>query len=352
MRIGTREVGPGHPVYIIAEVGVNHDGSVDRALELVDAAAEAGADAIKMQYFEADRLMSRAAKLAAYQKAAGERDPVEMLRRLEMPLDAMARVVDRAHARNIHAIVTVFSVELVEAAQTVAWDAYKSASPDIIHRPLLEAMAATGQPLIVSTGASTEEEILRAREWLGASAREHRLAFLQCVSSYPTRDEEASLGGIAALAQLDIGVIGYSDHTTRVDTGHFAVTLGACILEKHLTYDRGAQGPDHTASLDPTQFAEYCALVRASRGMPEPGAALIGPRTKRLLPCEQDVRTVSRQSIVAAKDIAPGVRITREMVTFKRPGTGIEPFRLGDVLNRTAVRTIARDTLLVPEDLR
>jgi len=352
MNIGTREIGSGKPVYIIAELGVNHDGSVERALDLVDAAAEAGADAIKLQYFEADRLMSRAAKLAAYQKAAGESDPIEMLRRLELSLDGMARIIERAHGRNIHAIVTVFSVELVEAAQTFAWDAYKSASPDIIHRPLLEAMAATGKPLIVSTGASTEEEILRAREWLGASARERRLAFLQCVSSYPTRDEDASLGGIAALARLDIGGIGYSDHTTRVDTGHFAVALGASILEKHLTSDRAAQGPDHSASLDAGGFATYCSMARRRDRASAAEIDLIGPREKRVLDCETDVRTVSRQSVVATADIPKGTRITREMLTFKRPGIGIAPFRVGEVLDRTAARAIAGDTLISPEDLR
>ncbi|MEZ6163705.1 MAG: N-acetylneuraminate synthase family protein [Phycisphaerales bacterium] len=137
MNIGNRQIGLDHPPYIIAEIGVNHDGQVDRALSLTDAAADAGADAVKLQFFRTDLLMSKAAKLAAYQKNAGETDPIEMLRRLELSLSDLARVVDRAHQLGIHAIVTVFSTQLVEVAR---WDAYKTASPDIVNRPLLEAV--------------------------------------------------------------------------------------------------------------------------------------------------------------------------------------------------------------------
>lgn len=352
MRIGTREIGEGHPVYIIAEIGVNHDGSIDRALELVDAAADAGADAVKTQYFRADALMSRAAKLAAYQKAAGESDPIEMLRRLELSLDDMARIIDRAHARNLHAIVTVFSLEHVHAAAELPWDAFKSASPDVINWPLLRAIAATEKPLIVSTGAATEAEVLRAREWLSGAAREDRVAFLHCVSSYPTSEDNATLGGITRLAELGIGAVGYSDHTARSEMGAWACECSARILEKHLTHDRSAAGPDHAASLDPAQFAEYCAMARGLQPTPaRPSADIVGPIAKRVLPCEQDVRSLSRQSIVGVRDIATGASITRDMLTFKRPGKGIEPRHLDRVIGRRAKRNIEADMPITEEDL-
>ena len=344
MQIAQRPISDRQPPYIIAEIGVNHDGSPERALELVDLAADAGADAVKTQWFRADMLMSAASGLAAYQRDAGERDPRDMLRRLELDAPAMQRIVRRARERSLHAIVTVFSVELVGEAQRLGWDAYKTASPDIVHKPLIDRLVETGQPLILSTGASTIEEVSRAIEWLGAARS--RAAVLQCVSSYPTHDEDAAMAGIGAIARVFDGPVGYSDHTTRVDAGACAVRAGACVLEKHLTYDRGARGPDHSASLDGAGFAQYVRLARASAPeAPAPHAE------KRVLECERDVRRVSRQSIVARERIDPGTPITRALLTFKRPGTGLEPWRLPGVLGRTAARRIEADTPITEGDL-
>lgn len=383
MRIGDRPIGLDHPPYIIAEIGVNHDGAVSRALELTDAAAEAGADAVKLQYFETDRLMSRAAKLAAYQKAAGETDPVAMLRRLELTLDEMAMVVERAHARGIHAIVTVFSTELVGPAETLPWDAYKTASPDLVNRPLLEALAATGKPMIVSTGASTLDEVVRAVGWL-ESARD-RLAVLQCVSSYPA--PEAAYEGIMAIASATHLPTGYSDHLLRKDQASLPVAAGACILEKHITDDRTRPGPDHRASILIGQMAKYISSARsglsgrawverasqarrtrldeesgrfwaAEQGDVNRFAAhlafvVAGFRPAKLvLDCERDVRTVSRQSVVSVGPIPAGTTITRDRLTIKRPGTGILAYRLDEVVGRTAARDIEADFPIFERDLR
>ena len=383
MNIGGRGIGPNHPPYIIAEIGVNHDGQVDRALELTDAAADAGADAVKLQYFRTDLLMSRAAKLAAYQKSAGETEPVEMLRRLELDLDAMAQVVERAHARGTHAIVTPFSVELVDELEQLGWDAFKMASPDIVHRPLLERIAATGRPMIVSTGASTMEEVERAVGWL-ESARD-RLSLLQCVSSYPT--PTSGLGGIRVLRDTTGLPVGYSDHTPDRDTGRGAVALGACILEKHVTYDKHASGPDHESSLWVAALKGYIRLAHEAvelrehadravadglAGQPyrrvkmysndrwapktDPGwygvlAAGMNPIEKRVLDCERDVREVSRQSIVTTRTLEPGHTITRDDLTFKRPGIGFEPWRLDEVIGRTTARAVEGDVPITAGDL-
>lgn len=352
MLIGDRVVSPRHPPYIIAELGVNHDGSVDRALELTRAAAAAGADAVKLQLFETDRLMSSAAKLAAYQKAAGEKDPVSMLRRLEMGIDDMARVVGLAHSLGIQAIVTVFSVELVEVAEKLAWDAYKTASPDIVHRPLLEELAKTGKPMIVSTGAAELSEVVRAVDWLNAARMRDRLALMQCVSSYPTPASLAELGGIAAIQGTTDVPVGYSDHTSSERMGRWAVLAGACLLEKHMTYDRAAIGPDHSASLDGPGMRRYVAAVREVMpgAAPEPvkwaddaGQGWSGPVVKRVLEIEQDVRTVSRQSIVTTRALRAGDVLRREDVTFKRPGTGMLPFRLAEVIGRGVAVDVAAD---------
>jgi sialic acid synthase SpsE len=339
--------------YIIAEIGVNHDGDPAKALALVDAAHRAGAHAVKLQLFETDRLMSRAARLAAYQRDAGATDPFSMLRALEMSIDQMAPIVERAHDRGLHAIVTPFSPGLVEVAQHLPWDAYKTSSTDIINKPLIDNLVATGKPLIVSAGASTMEEIRRAADWLG-DARS-RSAVLHCVSSYPTADADASLGAITALRDAGLGVdaIGYSDHSPREDTGALAAALGAEILEKHFTADRGAPGPDHSASLDPDGFTRYTGACASA--LPDPSdpafPELIGPAEKRVLDCEADVRTVSRQSLVLTRPVRAGETIPREALTTKRPGTGLEPFRLDDTAGRTAARDIEADTPLTEDDL-
>ncbi len=347
MRIADREIGPGAPVYIIAELGVNHDGRVERAVELTDAAAEAGADAVKLQLFRTDLLLSRAARLAAYQRAAGESDPIAMLRRLELPADGMARVVDRAHHHGLHAIVTVFSTDLVAEAEALRFDAYKTASPDIVHRPLLDALGATGRPLIVSTGASTLDEVARALGWLRDVRR--RLALLQCVSAYPTPEERAELGGIPALREIFDGPVGYSDHTRAPDLARAAVLAGACLLEKHLTLDRAAPGPDHAASLEPLEFREYHDLAVAAHGA-GPGSS-VPPARKQVLDIEADVRRLSRQSLTTRRDLPAGHRLTRDDLTIKRPGTGLEPWRLDEIIGRQTSRALEADVPLAEGDV-
>jgi N-acetylneuraminate synthase/N,N'-diacetyllegionaminate synthase len=340
MRLGSRHLGPDHEPLIIAEIGVNHDGSADRAAELVRAAAAAGADAVKFQFFRADLLVSRAAALAAYQVTGGACDARALLRPLELSIDDLGRLADLAHSLSLRAILTVFSVPLVDAAERAAWDAYKTASPDIIHRPLIDALRRTGRPLILSTGGATIEEIERAMVWVEG----HPHALMQCVSAYPAPDEAASLGGIGLLARLTDQPVGYSDHTQAVDAGALAVAAGACILEKHLTLDRGAAGPDHAASLEPPDFAEYVRLARRAWRM-HAGSA------KHVLPIEEDVRRVSRQSITAVRDLPPGHVIAAGDLAFKRPGGGIEPWRHDEIIGRTLVRPVAADTPMTDADV-
>ncbi|MFZ4573728.1 MAG: N-acetylneuraminate synthase family protein [Phycisphaerales bacterium] len=345
MKIGTRTLTTGKP-FIIAEIGVNHDGDPARALALTRLAAASGADAVKFQHFRAEMLMSGASRLAAYQAAAGERDPLSMLRRLELSCESLAACVDLAHELGVLAMVSVFSVELVAESADIPWDAFKTASPDIIHRPLLEALARTGRPLVVSTGASTIEEIARAVEWLAPWRT--NLALLQCVSSYPTPPADAELGGIPSLRAEFPGIpIGYSDHTSLVETGALAAALGAQILEKHFTDNTAAPGPDHAASLDGAGFAEYCRAARAGTA-----AVVEVEPVKRVLAIERDVRTVSRQSIVAREPVRRGTLLSSADLTFKRPGTGLAPFEVERVVGRAAARDIEPDTPLTADDVQ
>lgn len=340
MKIRDRQIGPGHEPYIIAELGVNHDGSVDRALALVEVAGRCQADAIKLQWFDAGRLLSRAAQSAAYQAQAGAGDPRLLLEVLRLDGEQMARVLDRARELGLHGIVTVFSLEDVREVDRLPWDALKVASPDIINRPLIEALMATGKPLLLSTGAATSSEVEEAVGWLG----DHPHVLLQCVSAYPTPDDQASLAGRAALARVDPWALGYSDHTTATDTGALAIAAGACLLEKHVTYDQTAPGPDHAASLEAEAFAEYVRGARRAAGM-------LGPARKVVLEIERDVREVSRQSLTAAQALPAGHVLHREDLTIKRPGTGLPPARLERVLGRRLRRAVERDHPLSEEDL-
>lgn len=343
LRIGPHNIGWNENPFIIAEIGVNHDGSPAQALALVEAAARAGASAVKFQYFETHRLLSGASQLADYQRNSGETEPQTMLRRLELSLEALASASVRARQLGLAAIVTVFSVELVAGAQSLRWDAYKAASPDIVNHPLLAAMQGTGKPLIVSTGAATAEEIQCALADYGHAA-------LHCVSAYPTPEEKAQLGGIDALRRLidRLGrssvVVGYSDHTGALDTGALAVASGACILEKHLTYDRSATGPDHAASVDESGFTQYVRLAQRARRMR-------GEREVVVQAIEENVRTVSRQSLIAVRDLAAGRVIKADDLTIKRPGTGIGPKHLGAVIGRRMARNVSADEPITWKDL-
>lgn len=354
MKVNGREIGRDRRPYVIAEIGVNHDGDEDRAVKLTELAVEAGAEAVKYQLFSADALMSKAAKLAAYQKDAGESDPVAMLRRLELPAWSMTCAIAAARRVGVHAIVSVFSVEHVDLVAALEPDAIKVASPDVVNKPLLDAVMQTGLPMIVSTGAATLEEVLRAREWLARASG--RLAMLQCVSSYPTPPGVHGLGGMEdLLSRLDVPV-GYSDHTLSEEMGLHAVAAGACIVEKHFTDDRSRSGPDHTASLDPSGFTRYTKLARLARlgvsasDIHIPSLVPEAP-AKVVLPCEADVRLVSRQSLVAVRDMPAGHPIRENDLTVKRPGTGIEPWRLGEIIGRTTSRAVLADMPLAEEDL-
>ena len=340
MRIGERSIGRGHPPYVIAELGVNHDGERERALQLVDAARAAGADAVKVQWFEADRLLSRAARLARYQEAGGANDPFDMLRGLELDPPVIAEIVEHAGNAGLATIATLFSLDHVDAAVRCGFDAFKTASPDVVNRPLVEALMATGRPMFVSTGAATLAEVEAVSGWLGA----HDHVLMHCVSAYPTPDDMASLAGRAAMYRINRNALGYSDHTTAEDTGALAVAGGACVLEKHLTLDRTAAGPDHAMSLEPHGFERYVRLAHRAHRM-------LGAPNKAPLAIELDVREVSRQSVTARCELPAGHVIAPGELTLKRPGGGIVPSRLAETVGRRLARPVAANTPLHDEDL-
>ncbi|WP_428939215.1 N-acetylneuraminate synthase family protein [Fontivita pretiosa] len=337
LRIDGRLVGSRQRTLVIAEIGVNHDGSVQRALELVRHAANAGADAVKFQIFRASTLVHPSSGLAEYQKGrVSEDDPARMLRQYELSMEQLGTIVQAVRELRMTPLATPFSPEDVDTIEALKLPAIKIASPDLVNRLLLARAAGTGKPLIISTGAATMQEVEETVEWLG-QMRVH-FVLMHCVSSYPTPAYQAHLCWINELGKFQCPV-GYSDHTTELLAGALAVSAGACVIEKHLTYDRRAKGPDHSASADPVEFAEYVRLIRMAE-------AMRGAGSKHVLPIERDVRTVSRQSLVLARDVQPGQVLKISDLTVQRPGTGIAPADIAAAAGRAAKYALPRGTLL------
>jgi N,N'-diacetyllegionaminate synthase len=337
--IGTRPVGDQHPVLIVAEAGVNHDGSLAKALQLVDAAVDAGADVVKFQMFRAAELVTASAQTAAYQKASGARSQRELLERLELTLSDFERIAAHCRERAIEFLATPFGPHDVDRLVGLGVRALKIASTDLNNSPLLHRAADTGLPLIVSTGAATADEIgasvARLRQWGAAK----RLILLHCTSAYPAPLDTANLRAIGTLRRTYDVPCGLSDHTESRTIAGWAVAAGACVLEKHVTLDRSAAGPDHAMSLNAAQLAEYVAAARTAE-------AALGNGVLGMTAVEADVRTAARKSVVAAVRISAGTRLTPELLTIKRPAGGIEPDQFEALLGRHATADIPPDTVL------
>jgi N,N'-diacetyllegionaminate synthase len=339
VRIGDRLVGDGQPVLIVAEAGVNHDGSLPKALQLVDVAADAGADLVKFQVFRAGELTTASAAPADYQRISGGNGQREMLERLELTDGDFGRIVEHCRARGIGFLATPFSLPDVDRLVALGVQAIKIASTDLNNAPLLRRAADTGLPLIVSTGASLPEEIRAAVRRLRGWGAGERLILLHCVSGYPTPVEVANLRAVATLRRTYRVPSGFSDHTELTEIAGWAVAAGACVLEKHFTLDRRAHGPDHAMSLDPEELAAYVATARAAE-------VALGSGVLGMSALEADVRAAARQSVVAARDIPARTRLTAAMLTIKRPGGGIAPDQLDALPGRCAAVDIAADTVL------
>jgi N,N'-diacetyllegionaminate synthase len=336
IEIGGRSVGPGMPCYVIAEAGVNHDGDVDRALALVHAAKDAGADAVKFQLFRADDLATATAPKARYQtETTGAGEPqAEMLRALELPDEAYVRVAEEARAAGIDFLCTPYSERDADVLAPLV-PAFKVASAFIVEPLFLAHLAALGKPILLSTGMATLAEIHDAL----AIVRGADVILLQCTSEYPAPAADANLRVMEALEREFGVVVGFSDHTEGDAASIAAVALGACVLEKHFTLDRTLPGPDHRASLEP---AELAALVRQVREV----EAALGSAEKKPTAAEVENRGRMRRSLVAAVDIPAGTRLTAAHVALKRPGDGMPPRMFDDVVGASARADIPRDTQL------
>ncbi len=340
-----KEVGPGSPCLVIAEAGVNHNGVLHTALRLIDAAAEAGADAVKFQTFDATRLVTENAPKAEYQKKqTGTREShFEMLRRLQLDGDSHVQMIDHCRRRNIQFLSSPFDERSADLLNELGVSAFKIPSGEVTNLPLLKHIASFGKPIIMSTGMCRLGEVENALETLEATGN-RQLVLLHCVSNYPADPADVNLRAMQTLSASFHFPVGYSDHTMGNEVSWAAVAMGACIIEKHFTLDRHLPGPDHAASSEPAELGQ---LVRGIRTI----ESALGTGRKRPAICEESTAAVARKSLVAAVDLEPGMLLGEETIAIKRPGTGLPPIMKPHLLNRLVRRKVAAGSLLTLEDV-
>lgn len=346
LTIAGRAVGPGESPWVIAEIGANHNGDMKLARRIVDAAREAGADAVKFQSWSKDSLISRPeyARNTRYAKLDPSALTLEQaVEKYQLTPDQHREIAAYCGQQGITFFSSCFSEREVELLESLNVPVYKIASMDVNHLPLLDLVAATHKPVILSTGMATLAEIERALDRLrrgGAGP----VALLHCVSIYPCPPREVNLRNIPMLAQTFGVPVGFSDHTSGVAAPLAAVALGACILEKHFTVDKALEGWDHAISADPTELA---AIVRGSREVHE----ALGRSERVLGAAELEKRKAFRRRAVARRDLQRGSRLAAEDLEFKRPGTGIGPDEVTFVAGRTLRRDVAAEEELEWSDL-
>jgi len=333
-------VGTGRPCFVIAEAGVNHNGDPRLALDLVDIAADAGADAVKFQTFSADRLVTATAPKAAYQIETTGADESQhaMLAKLELSRDDHRALMRRCAERNIIFLSTPFDEEAADMLETLDVVAYKTPSGELTNLPYLRHVARFGKPMIVSTGMATLSEV-EAAVVAVRDAGCTDLALLHCVSSYPAEADTINLRAMATLERAFLAPVGYSDHSEGIEIALAAVALGACVVEKHYTTDRGLPGPDHRASLEP---AELSTMVRSIRTI----EAALGDGRKLPTAGEASTAAAARKSLVLSRDVAAGEKLTDDHLIAKRPGTGLAPNTRAQLVGRSARAAMREGTLL------
>lgn len=340
-----RLVGPGHPCFIIAEAGVNHNGAVDAARQLVDVAVAAGVDAVKFQTFAADRLVTPTAVKASYQKetTGSSETQLDMLRKLELSKEAHRELSEMCAARGILFLSTPFDEESADFLEGLGIAAFKVPSGELTNLPFLEHIGRKGKPVILSTGMATLKEVQAAVETvLQAGCME--VVLLHCVSCYPAAPKDVNLRAMETMARVFHRPVGYSDHTLGIEVSLAAVAMGACVIEKHFTLDRTLRGPDHRASLEPS---ELIALVKGIRTIEQ----AFGDGVKVPVGAEREIADVARKSVVAATYIPAGTILTQELLVIRRPGTGLRPALRHSLIGRRTAQDIQAGSLVTMDQI-
>ena len=326
-------------VYIIAEAGVNHNGDIKKAFELIDAAIAAKADAVKFQLFRAENIVSEQAQKADYQKAATneEETQFDMLKRLELSQDEYMQLYDYCLYKPITLLATAFDFQSIEFLHKLGTPMWKIPSGEVTNLPYLEKVAKCNKPIIMSTGMCDMKEVENALTVL----RKHNddISVLHCNTEYPTPYRDVNLRAMITMKDVFNTKVGYSDHTESIEVSIAAVAMGAGIIEKHFTLDKNMEGPDHAASLEPDELGR---MVTAIRNVED----ALGSGKKEASESEIKNKNAARKSIVAKCKISKGDIFSTENLAVKRPGSGISPMEWYDVLNKPAVRDFEKDELI------
>lgn len=335
--------------FVISEAGVNHNGDVEIAKKLIDAAAEAKADAVKFQTFKAESMAAHNAEKAEYQKKATgcEGSQYEMLKKLELSLDDHIELYKHCQKKGIMFLSTPFDFESVDLLQELGVKMFKISSGDLTNMPLLKYIAKINKPIILSTGMADLGEIKEAVAWIQNEGNS-KIILLHCTTNYPAAYHSVNLRALATIKKVFGLPVGYSDHTEGIETGIAAVAMGACIVEKHFTLDKKMHGPDHKASLEPDELKEMIQYIRNVE-------KAMGSERKICTPDEVENKKTARKSIITTKRISKGETIDFSNIAVKRPGTGIAPKYFDDVIGFRALTDLEKDTpldwnLIVKED--
>lgn len=344
LSIAGKALGAGR-TFVIAEAGVNHDGDPGRAHRLIDAAADAGADAVKFQTFEPDALAAPGAPTADYQRLSGETsgDQHEMLLRLALPVEAWPSLQAHATERGIVFLSTPFDDASAELLDRLDVPVFKIASGELTNLPFVQRLARRGRPLLVSTGMAEMVEVAAAVDAVTA-AGDPPLALLHCISSYPADPATANLRAILTLRSAFGVPVGWSDHSPGIELPIAATAIGASLVEKHLTLDREGAGPDHRASLEPDDFRAMVVGIRTVE-------VAMGSGEKTPAPAERAIAAVARRSLHWQRSLDAGIAVVADDLTALRPGTGLSPARRDDLVGRRTTRAVSAGRPVVADDV-
>jgi N,N'-diacetyllegionaminate synthase len=338
--IGSRPVGRGHPTYVIAEAGANHNRDLEIAFRLIDVAAEAGADAVKFQTYSGDRIYSRKTPKFKYLAPITDRSPAELLEEISLPREWQADLARRARERGIDFFSTPFDDDAVRELDELDVPILKISSFELVDLPLIKCAAATGRPLLLSTGMATMGEVedaIRAAGEAGAAA----VGLMQCTSVYPAPVARANLRAMETMRRAFGVPTGLSDHTEGIAVPIAAAALGAAFVEKHLTLDRSMKGPDHPFALEPAELAGMVTGIREAQDALGDGRK-DGPAQEE----SEEMYKLARRSLIAARDLPKGTVLEGDMITVKRPGFGIPPKYLDLVIGRKLQVDVEEDDIL------